>query len=287
MVNIGLTLSEAKTYLALTQIGAAQMGPISRATGTQKTHLYQTLHSLEKKCLIEKEINAVTKYKAVPPSEAVDTLIKGRQKQIFQLKAKAKAIVRNLEVKQGLMPQIKIQQKAQFKVVPGKQVVLNRLKESLQKSQVNVDVVTTQIRFSSAIKEFFSEYKKALVRGVKIRIVTEDHLPDEAVMKMVQKLSKRPVFQVRWLLSSSLEAIMTIVDKKEAYVTLSATADLAESPALWSNNNCIIAVLQNYFEDKWNRSVSNNTNETLKEYRFIRDQVQNIPQKNSVKTLTA
>lgn len=257
MSKLGLTTSEAKVYLALTQIGESQIGLISKATGIQRTHLYQVLRSLEKKGLVEKEIDTNSKYKAESPTEALDLLVKGKKEQIFQIETRAKIIAENLiKQAQARNQTIRDTQKEgynQFTLIPGK-AVFHRLREMLQRSQESVNVVTTQTRFSPAITEFANDCEKALVRGVKIRVITEDYLLDETAMEMMQNLRKRPSFKVRCLLSFSPGTIVTIVDKKEACVILSSTASFIEAPALWVSNSCLIAVLQNYFEDMWNTS---------------------------------
>ena len=48
---------------------------------------------------------------------------------------------------------------------------------------------------------------------------------------------------------------MSIFDRKQAFVTVSATAHLTGTESLWSNNTSFIALAQAYFESKWNNSI--------------------------------
>jgi sugar-specific transcriptional regulator TrmB len=117
---------------------------------------------LENKCLIEKEVNSPTRYTAVAPEIILPMLVKRKQTEIFDLKTKAEAIADSFRNKQPQMPEVTEEGKEKpfFKVIPGKEVIVHRLKRLLQEAQVSVDVVTTHKRFSSAILEFAEDYKK-------------------------------------------------------------------------------------------------------------------------------
>ena len=45
---------------------------------------------------------------------------------------------------------------------------------------------------------------------------------------------------------------MTIYDQKEIFIVTNPNAELAESPALWSNNSGLISGMQDYFTILWN-----------------------------------
>ena len=81
--------------------------------------------------------------------------------------------------------------------------------------------------------------------------MTEDHTVEKATSEKIESLEKNYGLKVRYLPPPPPEAIVSIFDGKEAFVTISATADLEETPALWSNNSCFVAIIQSYFRDKW------------------------------------
>jgi sugar-specific transcriptional regulator TrmB len=260
LVELGLTMSEARVYLALAQIGTSKIGHISKTTGICREHLYQTMHSLEDKGLVEKELGVISQYKAVPPSEALSMLVKVKQKQFAELKIKAKIITENLG-KFSMQPETigELQEEnAQFIIIPGKEIIIPKIKEALKRVQTSLEVVTIPKRFSSAILEFVELYKKALKRGVTIRIATEKHTPEKAALEAVLALTENPRFEVKCF-PYSPQAVVVIFDKKEAFVTMSATANFAGTSCLWSKNTCFIALAQNYFENIWS-----NTHEELR-----------------------
>ncbi|MCW4018882.1 MAG: hypothetical protein NWF00_09440 [Candidatus Bathyarchaeota archaeon] len=252
--ELGLTLSEAKVYLALTQIGSSHTGSIAKNTGIYRQHVYHTLNSLNEKGLIEKQLGKIPNYKAIPANEAFSILFGQEQKRISKLKTKVNTITEELEkLNNNYEPH---EQRVQFVVVPAKLVIINRLRRALQKAQKSIDVITTRKRLSSAILAFPRDYKNALNRGVKIQIVTEYPVTEQPALKTIQSLSRSRLLKIKYLPPSTPEALVVIFDKKEAYVTTSATADLSESDALWVSNKCFLAILQSYFENKWSTAVS-------------------------------
>jgi len=48
---------------------------------------------------------------------------------------------------------------------------------------------------------------------------------------------------------------MAIYDKKEVFIYVEPTADLTESPALWSNNSSLVAMADGCFETLWNTAL--------------------------------
>ena len=144
-------------------------------------------------------------------------------------------------------------EKVQFAIVSEKNAIIQRLKEAILKTQMSVCVVTSEKRFSDAILEFEKMYQEVLGKGVTIRIVTNRHIPKEEVLKILENLSKDPSFAVKYF-DKPPPAIITVFDNKEAFVTLSPTAQLAGASSIWSNNPSFVVLAQIYFEKQWNEA---------------------------------
>lgn len=202
LMQLGLTASEARAYLAFIRTGASQIGSLAKTTGIRREHLYQIVHSLENKGLIQKELGPTSKYKAVSLDETLPMLVKRKQTQIAELQTEAQTLIE--QFKKRNQPTTNAtkelqEETSQFVIIPGTETVIHRLKEALQKTQTSLDVVTSQERFSPAILEFAPAYKKALERGVKIRIATEKHAAEKAAIETVHNLMKNPAFKVKYL----------------------------------------------------------------------------------------
>jgi sugar-specific transcriptional regulator TrmB len=250
LVELGLTVSEAKVYLTLVQIGPSRIGVISETAGIHRANLYPTLQSLEHKCLIEKEVDLPAVYRASSPDIIMPMLVKRKQTQVFELKTKAEAIAASLRSKPCKICAAK--EKAFFSLIPGKEVITHRLRKMLQETKFSLEAVTTKNGFAATILEFGEDYKEALDRGVKIQIATESNFPKSA-FKMVQVLAENSFFEVKCL-SLPVDAGVFVFDGKQATVLMSCEANLDGISALWSNNECFVAIVKNYFENKWNNA---------------------------------
>ena len=258
LIELGFTISEAKVYLTLIQTGTSPVASITKTTEIHREHLYQIVNSLEKKGLIEKEIGTPTLYTATPLEAALPMIVKHKQEQITELKTKTTKLIEEAKINNQNITQPTLNKQPenhQFVLVPGKETIINKIRENLQKTQTNIDVVTTPIRFSSAIQEFANSYKQALRRGVKIRICVEKHVVEKAALEIVQKFAKNPGFEVKFF-PDPADAIVVIFDKKQAFVITSATANLSGASSLCSTNPSFVVLAQNYFDFKWNNSTS-------------------------------
>jgi sugar-specific transcriptional regulator TrmB len=139
-------------------------------------------------------------------------------------------------------------------MIPGKEAVIQKLGEALQKTKTSIEVVTSGKRFSPAIVKFKDAYTNALERGVRIRVATEKPVAEKAVCEIVERLMDNGRFEVKCF-SDAPPAVVSIFDGREASVTLSEVAHTPRASALWSNDACFVALAQNYFETKWNSST--------------------------------
>jgi sugar-specific transcriptional regulator TrmB len=181
-------------------------------------------------------------------------LLNQKQAQISQLKLESQSVIKSLCKKARYKTSLE-KPSSQFIVISGRAIIIERIKKTVNTTQISIDTVTTQKRFSQAIIEFAENYEKALKRGVKIRLATEKHVPEKDTIAILGKLMKNPDFEVKFF-SQPLPAIVALFDKKEVHVSLSATAQLSDMEGLWSNNSCFVALAEAYFEEKWTNSVA-------------------------------
>lgn len=256
LMQLGLTLNQARTYLALVQSGPTTAKETSKNTHITRQDIYRVIPELQKTGIVEKQITTPTIYKATPIEQAISILLKHKIAEQKELQRKTEELLHDVKDNHA---EIELQEEdSQFVIVPGKEIIVQRVKEALQKAQTSVDVVTSQKRFSRAILEFAANHKKALKRGVKIRVATEKHVAEHTALEILRTLQKNPHFEVKYF-PGPPEAIVSIIDMKQAMITSSATAHLAGTSALWSNNTSFIALAQNYFENKWNNSLEEKT----------------------------
>jgi sugar-specific transcriptional regulator TrmB len=253
LTRLGLTMNQARAYLTLCQSGPAGAKKLSDLSKITRQDIYRVMPTLEKTGIVERLIITPTVYKAIPIKHGTSILLKRRAAEQNKLRKKIVELVREVENNHA---EREIQEEStRFTIVPGKEAIIQKLGQALQRIQTSLDVVTSCKRFSPAILEFAEGYEKALERGVKIRIAAEKHVVEKAAFGIVQTLTRNPRIEVRYF-PDAPEAIVSIFDRKEASVTISAIANLGTASALWSNDASFVALSQNYFENKWNNSTN-------------------------------
>jgi sugar-specific transcriptional regulator TrmB len=252
LTRLALTKNQARVYLALLQAGPATAKELGNTSKIARPDIYRIIPALLKEGIVEKLITSPASFQALPVNHALPILLKRKTTEQSELRKKTQELLRDLENNHFKKePQ---EADPEFIAVPGIKAIMQRLKEKLLKTQINLCVVTSQTRFSAAILEFANGYQKALERGVKIRIAAEKHVAQRTAFKIVQTLSKDPKFEVKYF-ADPPPAIVTIFDDKEACVTMSAMANLEGASAIWSNNLGFVALAQDYFENRWNNST--------------------------------
>jgi sugar-specific transcriptional regulator TrmB len=79
LVDIGLTLNEARCYLALLHIAPATAAEIANASGVPRAKVYATLKSLEQRGFCFPSGDRVTRFRAVDPELALAELTRARE----------------------------------------------------------------------------------------------------------------------------------------------------------------------------------------------------------------
>ena len=245
--NLGLTGVQAKVYFALSKIEALTISEISEISKIYRTDLYEILPNLEKKGLVEREISQPIRYRAVPMKEGLDLLLQKKSRKYSELQNQ----VANLK------EALKEPQKRKSKTIHKSKFVLiskNRIRESIGKSldrtKSSVELVLSQPRFSKGLILFAEKIEKLCSRGVKWRFITEKPHLGRPFLNQIKELRKKPHCQIRFL-TSVPPTILGTYDKKEVFIFKNPTTSINMSPALWSDNPSLIAIVTDYFEMLW------------------------------------
>ena len=67
---------------------------------------------------------------------------------------------------------------------------------------------------------------------------------EAATISKVTKVARSDVYRTMYKLQ---QLVMAMYDKKEVFIYIEPTADLEESPALWSNNPSLLALAKDCF----------------------------------------
>ncbi len=251
LTRLGLTLNQARVYVSLVRSGPATAKEIAKNANITRQDIYRIMPSLQAQSMVEKIISSPIRYKAVAPKQAVSALLKRRTSELNDLQEKAE----HLPIfSDDFQEEPSFEKQFEFTFVPEKEAIIKRIRDAIDGVQETLDIVTLPKRLPQATLEFFDTRMKALKRGVKIRLLSEELSTKAPSVDRVFAIEKKAGVRIRNL-SNPPPAGVLIFDRKEVIIITSATATLPEAPALWSNNSCLVGVAQNYFEDLWKVST--------------------------------
>jgi hypothetical protein len=114
-----------------------------------------------------------------------------------------------------------------------------------------VDMFISWKRFAFGISTAFAESsERAWARGVKCRMIVEKPEKRKDFDYALQFCRKSPFCNIRFL-AGRPKTVIGIYDEKEVFIILNPKAGLFDSPALWSNNQSLLSVVQDYFNTLW------------------------------------
>jgi sugar-specific transcriptional regulator TrmB len=248
LVKLGLTMLEARIYLALSKYGCLTTKALSGLTNTAQPDTYRVLGMLQKKGLVEKRIAKPALFKAVSMNTGLTFLLEKKKTEYDDLKVNTRLLIQEIKEKPARQPET-IQN--HFTLIPQRETVVKRIREAVDNAKKSVDLYLSWKRFSIGITSTFSESsQKAWNRGVNFRIVVESPT-DAAGLKLAHEFCGKSPFCNLRLLPMFPKTVLGIYDKKEVFIIVDPRKGLFDSPALWSNNQSLISVAQDYFEMLW------------------------------------
>jgi HTH-type transcriptional regulator, sugar sensing transcriptional regulator len=255
LVDLGLTLKQARVYLALARFGISRTLELSKTSNVARPDLYDALEKLQNIGLVEKIIKKPVEYRAAPLSEGLFLLLKTKEDQFEKIRAETEILretVRLDEAKNKNQTE-----NSQFVLIPAGRAVLDKIAASIENAQCTIELVVSWKRFSRGITSSFAEsIEKAWAKNVKIRFIVEKPQKGETSMQLVEFFKAKPSSQIRFI-QAHPNTIFGIYDKKHVYVIVATRSDLQNSPALWSNNDALISLASDLFETLWLTSKEN------------------------------
>jgi sugar-specific transcriptional regulator TrmB len=249
LMGFGLTLLQAKTYLALARLGKADVKTIAKTSNIARQDIYRIMRTLQKLGLAEKIIAAPVMYETTPIKDGVSILLQHRTQEYTELQKKTRKLVNNFQSNNIITT---LRKDSQFIFISTKTKCVKRHEKAIQTAQVSIDFIGPWATFRALLFYGLQDLKRAIKRNIKIRIITEKSEDEESIPKATQALKKNLFFKVRYIFATAPVAMM-IFDKKEFNLSVSDR----EWPSLWSNNPNVIKLAINYFDGLWNKAQEN------------------------------
>jgi len=253
LIDLGLTLKQARVYLALVKYGSSRIMEIAENSKNARPDVYPTLKRLRQLALVEKLIKTPPEYRAIPMKEGLSLLLEAKTNQYQRVKAETEILQGEIKAEKTGEPQT---ESAQFILVPEGKVV-DRIGASIEKAEKSIDVIVSWKRFSYAIADALAgNVERAWAKKVKIRLIVEKPPRNKTAEQLIQYFRQKPFTQIRFI-QDPPETVFGIYDRKEMSVMIVSKTDLQGSPGLWSTNNALIALAKNHFESIWREATEN------------------------------
>ena len=248
LVSLGLTICQAKVYLAAIQNGATTAKEISEITKIARPYAYTVIAALERSGLIEKTIGKHSEIQAIPLKVGISYLVQRKKQETLRLTEKAQKIFRDFK-KYNKKNTIQ-DYTSQFIWLSEREPYIRKRHEEIDNAKKSIDFVTSWKRFPLTAFTFGETAEKALKRKVKMRVVMEKPPEEHSLPKVIEKLKEYRNYILKYS-PSPPSAVIAIFDRKRIIFDASSSAGLAECPALWSNNPSFLAAMQDYYEILW------------------------------------
>ncbi|MCW4028796.1 MAG: hypothetical protein NWE92_04025 [Candidatus Bathyarchaeota archaeon] len=252
LVNLGLTVLEAKVYIALVKSGSSTGRATANLAKVAPQDVYRVLTELHNDGLVEKKLAKPNKYRAIPLEKGISLLFQRRNEQTAQLKKSAFKIFSSFQAIDELEEQTDI---GDFVLLPKGASIGNRIRRNWMTAKANVDLMNNFAEGSELNKENLDYEVVALDKGVKVREILGKTRKKYRISKTASILASKPTYQVKYLHSPPLAKLM-IKDRKEVLLSTSATATPFEYPSLWSNNRIVVQLIQEWYDNIWAKAVS-------------------------------
>jgi sugar-specific transcriptional regulator TrmB len=247
LTRLGLTSNQAKVYLALFRSGLSNAKGISKNSGVARSDVYRVMASLEKLGLVEKIISVPCKFRAISIQDAFAILMERRKKVTSELHVTTREILKQFK-SNNARTALK-EDETQFSLL-SERVTVQRREKTLESVHQSFDVVSSFRNPHSVLFTDSEEMAEALQRDVEIRVIIDKPDEEKILSDTLKQLKKHPNFKIKYL-PNAPKALISIYDKKKAWVCTCTNPALKACPTLRTNNPCLLAILQDYFETKW------------------------------------
>jgi sugar-specific transcriptional regulator TrmB len=248
LTRLGLTITQARTFLALYRIGTAQPKTIAKESKIARQDIYRILDELQKIGLVEREITSPIMFKAIPLQDAIILLLESRVKETSELHKDTRKLLESFNV-ENRTDRLTVEE-PQFVLIPQGRACMLKGKKLIQTAQESIDFITSWKRFLQMLLVVGEDIKEASNRGVKFRIITDRSENHEHLPEFVEGFYNTPSFTIKRILASPI-VLMVSFDKKEVLIPTSSNKAFTESPMLWSTANTLLSMTQDYFEIMW------------------------------------
>ena len=141
--------------------------------------------------------------------------------------------------------------RSNMKKVPSGDLFLEKVRAAIGQSHMRVALLLSWKQFALGVNDAFAEsIDEALSRNVKFRLIVEASEDAVDSKNMAQLCRETSNCQFRFI-PHSPRYMFGVYDEQKAFIIVNPEANLADSSALWTNNQSLVSLIHDYFEVLW------------------------------------
>ncbi len=266
LIALGLNSTQAKVYLALLSLGQSKAQAIWKTSKVNRQDIYRTIYDLERKGIVEKLITSPAEFRALPLQDCLATLLKERAQEYDLLKGRAKKLLTHFGTKQIAN---KSSNEYIFNLIQNEQSLIHKLEVAAKITENSIDILDSFDLFRRRIVKDSELIQALMDKKVKLRVITNKPKEGQDLPKILsQKRNRKWKIELRIISKEPLTTIR-IDDRKRVLIRVAAASKPRETPRLYSDNPCLVAVLQDYFERLWNEATEDQNLYDTSKHNYI------------------
>jgi sugar-specific transcriptional regulator TrmB len=246
--RLGLSLTQARVWLALVELKSSRAKGISQLSGLATCDVYRVIPQLLKLGLAETLVTKPKEFKATPPENAIKILLKKKRLEDAKTQTRARKLLERVKTTRFLEPP----DCSKMTLIQGGERIIQFGLPKMLATKKTLNCVQTNQVFCSFISDASESLEKLLARNVETRFVIENKRAVEKPSEELKRLLKKQKFKVKFT-QTEIKACVLLNDNENVFV--STSLDTHRTPSYWSNNPCVVAVVRGYFEKLWHESV--------------------------------
>jgi sugar-specific transcriptional regulator TrmB len=246
LLQIGLTRMQANIYLNLLLNGKAEARIIAHWAGSPRTEVYRALNELQENGLVDRELGCPLKFSAVPPSLGLQAFIDNKLHNIDQMQKSLQNFSFEFENNQEPNPE------REYKItsIEGRRRVIAKIKQQHDSAKSSIDIITFLPRFLYVAYQCMENYKKAVERGVKYRIILGMPNDSQDLPPEVKKAHNNENTIIKKIVGCP-QVNSAIFDQEQINFSYYPDRQIVESPLILTNHPCMVGFAINSFQRTW------------------------------------
>jgi sugar-specific transcriptional regulator TrmB len=237
LVNLGLTIDEAKCYTVLSNEGSLSASSLAKNIGILPNAVYRLIYGLKEKGFVVELDTRPVKFQAISPSVAIEAYSQAKIKNLEELKTSA---INDLANKPG-SSQTKID------ILTGRSAMFARGAELIREAKKEVLIISIGEPVPDEIK---LANRDALEKGVSIKFIAHKYDKDNAdLLKSWVKMG----LEVRHFPDKGYH--LSVTDGAKTLLSTSNPANPAERVSMVINSVDLSNAIRNYFYSVWEKAL--------------------------------